>query len=202
MTMVLFICSVVFFWEAVWEILRKVYAVTRKYQEMGFITNLEHILSHPWFAPVVGKLSHCCWGRQSDRVSQRPYSSLRVPAGKQKTGMSRCFHDLLKSWDLKVKAQPAAWEQGVSGSHKACSSKGERQELPTGQCRDARNCHPRRPAPCPKRAPLPPPTLRRAPSLGTIAGPPWQGSAGREEGCCWIRRESRAQHRAAASAPW
>ena len=191
--MVLFICSVVFFWEAAWEISRKVYAVTRKYQEMGFITNFEHTLSHPWFAPVVGKLSPCRWGRQREQVSQRPCSSGRVPSGKQKAGRSRCFHDLLQGWERegqgtalllgKTRASPEATKPAAPG---------ESGRSYSGQCRDAGNRHPRRPAAARSELPSRRPPPGGCPPRGPSRAPPGKGrraarpspSAGREEGCC------------------
>ena len=95
-----FICSAVFFWEAVWEISRKVYTMTRKYQEMGFITNLEHILSHPWFALLVRKLNHWLCGQQ--RMSKSAKGLIfqsEFHQENRKQGGSRCFHNLLKSWE-------------------------------------------------------------------------------------------------------
>lgn len=111
---------------------------------------------------------------ENEQVSQRPYSSVRVPSGKQKAGRSRCFHDLLKSWEREGQgtallfgktrasqeaAKPAApRERGRSSSHAGAGT--------------ARNCHPRRPAPARSELPSRCPPLRRCPSRGDHHGLP------------------------------
>lgn len=96
-----FLCFLESFREGVSEISRKVYKTTRKYQGMCFITNLEHIQSHHWFAFLVGKLTtHSEDSREQASQPKCPYQP-ELHQENRKQGGSRCFHNLPlpKGWE-------------------------------------------------------------------------------------------------------